>query len=329
MRLCGLIQASLAAAFVTSGGVAYAQAPTATSEYPVKTVRTVVSYAPGGATDIMARVVAQKLTEALGRSFVVDNQSGAGGVIGDALVARAAPDGYTLLATSSTFAINPAVVAKLPFDAVKSFAPIGLVAQAPFVLTVHPALPAKSVKELIALAKTRPGTLDYASAGQGTAVHLATALFSSMAGVSMTHVPYKGTGPALIDLLAGQVQLTFANILSVKPYVQSGRLRALGVSSAKRSLALPELPTVAEAGVPGYEVVSWYGWLAPAATPPTIVQRLNSEIRKIVQAPDVKERFAANGAEPLGGAPDELGERISREIARWRQVVREARVRVE
>ena len=301
----------------------------APSDYPVKTVRTIVSYAPGGATDIMARVVAQKLTESLGKSFVVDNQSGAGGVIGDSLVARAAPDGYTLLATSSTFAINPAVVAKLPFDASKSFAPIGLVAQAPFVLIVHPALPVKTVKELIALAKSRPGTLDYASAGQGTAVHLATELFSSMAGIRMMHIPYKGTGPALIDLLAGQVQLTFANILSAKPYAQSGKLRALGVSSAKRSAGLPELVTIAEAGVPGYEVVSWYGWLAPAGTPQPIVQRLNAEINKMIRAPEVRDRIAANGAEPLGGAPEELGQRVSREIARWRKVVKEAQIRVE
>jgi tripartite-type tricarboxylate transporter receptor subunit TctC len=307
----------------------FVHAQPAPAEYPTRTVRTIVSYAPGGATDIMARVVAQKLTESLGKSFVVDNQSGAGGVIGDALVARAAPDGYTLLATSSTFAINPAVVAKLPFDAIKNFAPIGLVAQAPFVLVVHPALPAKSVKDLIALAKSRPGNLDYASAGPGTAVHLATELFSSMAGISMTHIPYKGTGPALIDLLAGQVQLTFANILSAKPYVQSAKLRGLGVSSAKRSSALPELPTISEAGVPRYEVVSWYGWLAPAGTPQPIVQRLNREINKVISAPEVKNRIVANGAEPLGGTAEELGQRIGTEIARWRKVVKHAGIRVE
>lgn len=329
-RMRTIRAACVIAAVLTRPVAVYAQAsPASAGEYPVKTVRAVVSYAPGGATDIMARVVAQKLTEALGKSFVVDNQSGAGGVIGDALVARAVPDGYTLLASSSSFAINPAVVAKLPFDPLKSFAPIGLVAQAPFVLVVHPSLPAKSVKELIALAKARPGKLDYASAGQGTAVHLATELFNSMAGISMTHVPYKGTGPALIDLFAGQVQLTFANILSVKPYVQSARLRALGVSSGTRSPALPELATISESGVPGYEVVSWYGWLAPAGTPQAIVQRLNSEINKSLRAPDLKERFAANGAEALGGTPEELGQRISIEIVRWRKVVKEARVRVE
>ena len=253
----------------------------------------------------------------------------AGGVVGDGWVARAAPDGYTLLASSSSFAINPAVVAKLPFDPVKSFAPIGLVAQAPFVLVVHSSLPATSVKALIATAKAHPGTLDYASAGQGTAVHLATELFSSMAEIRMTHIPYKGTGPALVDLLAGQVRLTFANIVSARPYVQSGKLRALGVSSGTRSRALPELPTIAEGGVPGYEVVSWYGWLAPEGTPQTIVQRLNAEINKMVRAPDVKERFAANGTEALGGTPEEFGQRIVREIARWRIVVKQARVTIE
>jgi len=316
------------AAVFTQPVASYAQEASA-PPYPAKTVRAVVSYAPGGATDIMARVVAQKLTEALGRSVVVDNQSGAGGVLGDGSVARAAPDGYTLLASSSSFAINPAVVAKLPFDPVKSFAPIGLVAQAPFVLVVHPSLPAKSVKALIATAKARPGALDYASAGQGTAVHLATELFSSMAEIRMTHIPYKGTGPGLVDLLAGQVHLTFANIVSARPYVQSGKLRALGVSSGTRSRALPELPTIAEGGVPGYEVVSWYGWLAPEGTPQAIVHRLNAEINKMVRAADLRERFAASGAEPLGGTPEEFGQRIVREIARWRTVVKQARVTIE
>ena len=288
-----------------------------------------MSYAPGGATDIVARLVAQKLTETLGKSFFVENHAGAGGIIGDALVSRATPDGYTLLATSMTFAINPAVVAKLPFDAIKGFAPIGMVAQAPFLLVVHPVLPAKSVKELIALAKARPGKLDYASAGHGTAVHLAVELFSSMAGIRMVHIPYKGTGPALIDLLSGQVQLTFGNILSTRPYSTSGRLRALAVSSATRSTALPDLPTISEAGVPGYEVVSWYGWLAPAGTPHAIVQQVNGAINRSLKVGDMSQRLAANGAESVGGTPEEFGERLVREVARWRKVVKEAKVRVE
>ena len=305
------------------------QAQSAAGAYPVKPVRVVVSYAPGGATDIVARMVAQKLTESTGRSFFIDNVTGAGGVIGDSAVARAAPDGYTLLGTSSTFAINPAVVAKLPFDPVKGFAPVALVARAPFMLVVHPSVPARSVKELVALAKANPGKLDFASAGQGTAVHLAVELFNSMAGVKMMHIPYKGSGPALIDLLAGQVQLTFSNVLSSRGYVQSGRLRALAVSSAKRSAVLPQLPTVSESGVPGYETASWYGYLAPAGPPQPIVQRLNAEINNSVKAADMSERLANDGAEPVNGTPDDFGQYLAKEIARWRKVVNDAGIKVQ
>lgn len=315
-------------AAVLIGGPALAQAPGA-SGYPVKAVRVIVSYAPGGATDIMARLVAQKLTERMGRSFIIDNVTGAGGVIGDSAVARAAPDGYTLLGTSSTFAINPAVVAKLPFDPIKGFTPIALVARAPFMLVVHPSVPAKSVRELVALAKANPGKLDYASAGQGTAVHLAVELFCSMAKVKMMHIPYKGSGLALIDLLSGQVQLTFANVLSSRAHVQSGRLRALAVSSAKRSAVLPELPTVSESGVPGYDTASWYGYLAPAGTPQPIVQRLNAEIIHVIKSPDMSERLATDGAEPAGGTPDDFGQFVASEIMRWRTVVQTAGIRLQ
>lgn len=323
-----LLPAALAAATMVSGSAsAYAQDPA--GGYPTKPVRVIVSYAPGGATDIVARLVAQKLTENMGRSFIIDNVTGAGGVIGDSAAARAAPDGYTLLGTSSTFAINPAVVSKLPFDPIKGFAPIALVARAPFMLVVHPSVPAKSVKELVALAKANPGKLDYASAGQGTAVHLAVELFSSMAGVKMMHIPYKGSGLALIDLLSGQVQLTFANVLSSRAHVQSGRLRALAVSSAKRSAVLPELPTVSESGVPGYDTASWYGYLAPAGTPRPIVQRLNAEIINGINSADMSKRLATDGAEPAGGPPEEFGQFIEKEIARWRKVVKESGVRVQ
>lgn len=323
---CSKIAGAVAAAFFLPFGVSAQETSSRAGDYPTKPVRTVVSFAPGGATDIVARLVAQKLTEDLGKPFVIDNQSGAGGTIGDALVARAAPDGYTLLATSATFAINPAVVSKLPFDPIKAFAPVALVAQAPFLLVVHPGLPVTSVKDLIALAKAKPGSLDYASAGQGTAVHLTVELFSSMAGIRMTHIPYRGTGPGLIDLLAGQVQLTFGNILSSRPYVTSGKLRALGVSSAKRSAAIPELPTISEAGVPGFEVVSWYGWLAPAGTPHATVQRLNGSINKAVKSSDLSQRLAASGAEPAVGTPENFGQRLANEITRWRKVVKEAGV---
>lgn len=317
-----------AAALVPLTAFAQSAAPTA-GDYPVKPVRVIVSFAPGGATDIVARVVAQKLSENLERTFVVENHSGAGGVIGDSLVARAAPDGYTLLATSSTYAINPAVVSKLPFDPVKNFAPITLVAAAPFLLVVHPSVPATSVKELVALARRNPGKLDFASAGKGTAVHLAVELFNNMAGITMTHIPYKGTGSALIDLIAGQVQLTFGNILSTRPHVKSGKLRALAVSSAKRSTALPELPTVSEAGVAGYDVASWYAWLAPAGTPQPVVQRLNAEIVRAVRTPEITQRLASGGAELVASTPEQFGQRLATEIARWRKLVKETGIRAE
>ncbi len=328
MNHCLLPVAALVAAVTLMPSCVPAQSPSA-GGYPVKTVRVVVSYAPGGATDIVARLVAQKLTESMGRSFIIDNVTGAGGVIGDSTVARAAPDGYTLLGTSSTFAINPAVVAKLPFDPIKGFAPIALVARAPFMLVVHPSVPAKSVKELVALARANPGKLDYASAGHGTAVHLAVELFNSMAGVKMMHIPYKGSGLALIDLLSGQVQLTFANVLSSRAHVQAGRLRALAVSSAKRSAVLPELPTVSESGVPGYDTASWYGYLAPAGTPQPIVQRLNAEIINSIKSPDMSERLATDGAEPVGSTPEEFGQYLASEITRWRRVVKVAGVRLQ
>lgn len=327
MNHCILPTAALVAAVTLVPLCVQAQNPSADG-YPEKTVRVVVSYSPGGATDIVARLVARKLTENMGRSFIVENVSGAGGVIGDSTVARSTPDGYTLLGTSSTFAINPAVRAKLPFDPIDGFAAIALVARSPFILVVHPSLPVKSVKELIALAKAEPGKLDYASAGQGTAVHLAVELFNSMAGVKMTHIPYKGSGVAIIDLLAGQVQLTFANVLSSRAYVQAGRLRALAVSSAKRSSVLPELPTASESGVPGYETGSWYGYLAPAGTPRPIVRWLNVEINNAIKSSDVSQRLASDGAEPAGGPPEEFGQFVAKEIARWRKVVRESGVRV-
>lgn len=311
---------------LAAAGPALAQSP---DTYPAKPVRVIVSYSPGGATDIVARLVAAKLTEALGKPFVVENITGAGGIIGDSAAARAAPDGYTVLGTSSTFAINPAVRAKLPYDPLKNFAPISLVASAPFMLVVHPSLPVKSVKELVALAKANPGKLDYASAGQGTAVHLAVELFSSLAGVKMMHIPYKGSGPALIDLLAGQVQLTFANVLSSRAHVQSGRLRALAVSSAKRSSVLPDLPTVAESGVPGYDTASWYAYLAPAGTPPVAIQRINSAIVRSVKSPEFSRRLAADGAEPVGSTPEEFGRFLAAEIARWHKVVKSAGIRLK
>ncbi len=299
------------------------------SAYPAKPVRVVVGFAPGGATDIVARLFAQKLSESLGRSFVVENRPGGGGVTATLQVLKSPADGYVLLAVSGTYSITPAITQTLPYDPIRDLAPISLVNQSPFLVVVHPALPVKTVRDLVALAKAQPGKLDYGSAGQGSNVHLAVELLNSMAGIRMTHVPYKGTGQALIDLMAGQVQLTAANILSGLPYARSGRMRGLAVTSARRVKASPDIPTVSESGVPGYEVASWNGWLAPAATPPEILAKLNAELVKAARAPDIGERMAADGGEPLGTTPDQFRQHLIDEIARWRKVVQVAGIRVE
>jgi len=297
--------------------------------YPAKPVRVVVGLAPGGGTDIQARLFAQKLTETLGRSFIVDNRTGAGGTVAYNFVAKAPPDGYTLLAVASGYSITPAVYAKLPYDPVKDFAPISLAVEAPFLLLTHPALPVKSIKELLALLRSRPGALDFGSAGYGSSTHMALALFTTLGQFKLTHVPYKGTGPALTDGVAGQVHGLFANILSCMPYVKAGRLRALAVSGGKRSAVLPDLPTVAEGGVRDYETTTWHGWLAPAGTPSPVIQKLHAELTKAARAPDVAERLATDGGEAVGGSPETFQRLITAEIARWRKVVRDAQIKVE
>lgn len=299
------------------------------SAYPAKPVRVLLGFAPGGATDIVARLFAAKLSESLGRSFVVENRPGGGGTSATLQVIKSPPDGYTLLAVSGTFSITPAITKSLPFDSLRDLMPISLVNQSPFLVVVHPALPVKNVRDLMALAKAQPGKLDYGSAGQGSNVHLAVELLNSMGGVRMNHVPYKGTGQALIDLMAGQVQLTVANIMSGLPYARSGRMRGLAVTSARRVAASPEIPTVGESGVPGYEVTSWNGWLAPAATPPDIIARLNAELVKAAKAADINERMVADGGEALGTTPEQFRQHLISEIARWRKVVQVAGIRVE
>jgi tripartite-type tricarboxylate transporter receptor subunit TctC len=289
----------------------------------------IVGLAPGGGTDIQARLLAQRLSANLNRSFVVDNRTGAGGTVAYALVAKSPADGYTLLAVASGYSITPAVYSKLPYDPIKDFAPISLVVQAPILLMTHPSLPVKSTRELVALAKARPGVLNSASAGYGTSNHLALELFNLLAGTRITHVPYKGTGPALIDAMAGQVHVIFGNILSSLPYVRQGRLKALAVTSATRSKAVPELATVAESGVPGYETTTWHGWLAPAATPPAIINRMSGELAKAVRSPEVQESLAGDGGEPVGGSPEQFARHLVAEIARWRKVVTDAGMRVE
>ena len=297
--------------------------------YPTKPVRVVVGLAPGGGTDIIARLLTAKLSENLKRTFIVENRTGAGGTVAYALVAKAAPDGHTLLAVASGYAITPAVYPKLSYDPIKDFTPVSVVVQAPLVLMAHPALPARSVKDLLALARNPRMNLDAASAGHGTSNHLALALFNSLAKVNIAHVPYKGTGQALVDLMAGQVQVMFGNILSSLQYIKIGRIRALAVTSATRSSAMPDLPTVIESGVASYETTTWHGWLGPAGLPADIVAKLNNELARAVRSRDVLDKLSDDGGEPVAGTPEQFRSHIVSEIARWKKVVREAGIRVE
>jgi tripartite-type tricarboxylate transporter receptor subunit TctC len=297
--------------------------------YPVKPIRIVAPFPAGGGTDLFARAVAQKLTTVFGQQTVVDNRSGAGGMIGSELAARAAPDGYTLLVTSSsTHSINPHLTRKPLYDPLRDFAPVINIASAPNVLVVHPSVPARTVKDLIALAKARPGAINYASNGSGTLSHLTGELFKLQTGINMVHIPYKGGPPAVIDLVAGQVSALFAALPTVFGQVRAGKLRALAVSGAKRAATVPDVPTVAET-VPGFESVQWWAMFAPAGTPAEVVDRLNSEVAKIIADADVKTRFAAEGAEPAGGSPRDLAAFLKADYEKWGKVVKETGVRSE
>ena len=298
--------------------------------YPTKPIRLVVPFPPGGATDILARDVAQKLTEAWGQSVIVDNRPGAGGNIGSELVAKAAPDGYTIeMGTVGTHAINASLYAKMPYDHVKDFTPVILVAGVPNVLVVNPSVPANSVAEIIAYAKANPGKLNFASSGNGTSIHLSGELFKVMAGVQITHIPYKGSTPALQDLLAGQVQMMFDNLPPSLPQIKAGKLRALAVTSATRAPALPDVPTLAESGLPGFEASSWFGILAPAGTPAPIVAKLNGEIAKWLATPEAKEKLAKQGANAAGGSPDDFAKHIAAETAKWAKVVKDSGAKID
>jgi tripartite-type tricarboxylate transporter receptor subunit TctC len=301
----------------------------AQSEYPAKPVRVIVGQAPGGGNDIQTRLFAQKLSEFLGRSFVVENRTGAGSVLSYRLVASAPPDGYTLLGVSGGFTIAPAVHANLGYDPLKDLAPISLVAQAPFLLLTHPSLPVRSTKEVIALAKAKPGALTFGSAGQGSSTHLAFALFTTLATIDVLHVPYKGTGPALVDAMAGQVHMLMGNVLSSLQYAKVGKLRAHAVTTKTRSPAVPDLPTVEESGVPGYESSTWHAWFAPGGTAAPIVEKLNAELAKAVKAPDVVGRLAPDGAQPIGSSPEQLRQFIATDIERWKIVVKSANIKLE
>ena len=297
-----------------------AGAATAQSDYPSRPVRIIVPSPPSGGTDIVARVLAQHFSNAFRQQFFVENRPGAGNVIGIEAAARAAPDGYTLLASASTIALNSVLYKKVPYDPVRDFAPITLAATAPNILVVNPKLPIKSVAELIAAAKTAPGKLTYGTPGIGTSPHLCMELFKSMAGVDLQHVPYKGTAAAVMDIIGGQIDVAFATALTAKPLIDAGRLRALAVSGPRRSDALPNVPAVGQAGVPGYEAMQWYGLLAPAATPAAIVERIHAEAMVALRSPEMKARLAADGAEPLGTTPSEFGAYIKRELEKWARV---------
>ena len=299
---------------------AWPQAP-----YPTRSVRILIGFPPGQATDVIGRAIAQRLTETLGQQFFVDNRPGAAGIIGSEQAAKAAPDGYTLLMSSSgPLAVNPGLYSKLPYDPVRDFAPITVATAVPLFLVANPGFPPNSVKELVAHAKANAGKISYASGGNGVTNHLAMELFKSTAGVDMVHVPYKGGPPALTDLIAGQVSVMFETGPGALPHVKSGKLKALAVGGLNRSTAAPELPTVAESGYPGFDAVAWIALVAPAGTPPAIINRLHAEIVKMLNLPETKERFLALGAEPVGNKPEEFAAYLKSEIAKWGKVVKES-----
>ena len=312
-----------AATLIAGSGVVMAQ------EYPAKAIRVVVPFPPGGGTDYMGRVVMQKVGESLGTTVVIDNRGGAGSSIGTEIVARSPADGYTVLIISGAHAINPSIYAKLPYDSVRDFAPVTMFASGPALLVVHPTVPAKSVKELIALARARPGQLNYASAGIGTPPHLSGELFKTMAGIDMVHVPYKGNGPAYTDLIGGQVTVMFPNVSTAMAHVRAGKLRALAVTTKNRTPSAPELPTISEAGVPGYDVSSWYGLLAPAGTPPAVVSKLQTEIAKVLRSPDVSKNLTSQGLDLVGNTPEEFSAIIRSEIVKWAKVAKASGARAE
>ena len=307
----------------------FPSAQTGAQSYPVKPIRLIVPFAPGGPNDVIGRVVALKVSELIGQPVIVDNRAGAGGAVGTALVGTAPPDGYTILISgTSSLAINPSLYKKLPYDPLKDFAPVSLVGTAPSLLTMHPSVPVKSMKDLIALAKARPGQLNYASGGIGSAPHLAGELLNSMAGIKMVHVPFKGGGPSLTGVMSGQADLFMGGMSAAMPPVKSGRLRGIAVTGPKRSEFMPNLPTVAET-LPGYDVMNWYAIFAPAATPKEIIARLNSEIVKAMATPELRKRFADLATDAATSTPEELGAYHRSEIKKWAQVVKTAGIKAE
>ena len=299
-----------------------AMSAAAQTAYPTKVVRVIVPYPPGGPTDIVARVVFQQVSESTGQQFIIDNRPGAGGNIGADAVAKAAPDGYTLLVATTAHAINMSLFKNINYDVLKDFAPITLLTQGPLVLVATPNFPANNVRELIALAKAKPDTLNFASSGNGQSTHLSGELFNSMAGIKLSHIPYKGSAPALTDVIAGQVPLMFDTMLSAMPFVKSGKLKALAVTSLARSPAAPELPTIAESGLPGYSVFAWNGLLAPAGTPKSVITRLSEELKKAMALPQVKDKFSAQGFAASWNTPEQFGGFLKGEVEKWAKTVK-------
>jgi tripartite-type tricarboxylate transporter receptor subunit TctC len=297
--------------------------------YPVRPVRIIVPFPPGGATDVMARVIAQKLSEFWGQQAVVDNKPGASGTIGSDLVAKSAADGYTLLLQGTQHAINLSIYKQLPYDTLRDFTPVAYIAIAPFLLVLHPSVPANSVTELIAYIKSKPGGVNYGSSGVGGAAHLAGEMFKTAAGVELTHIPYKGAAPAMADLLGAQVPMVFDPIPTSLPHVRGGRIKALAITSAKRTPLMPEVPTVAESGLPGFEVAAWFGLYAPAATPADIVNKLNADVNRVLQLPEVKEKFAALGADSAAMTPDQFALHLRAEIAKFAKAIKESGAKAE
>jgi len=325
----GRIQSAAVAALFAYTAI-FAGSSLAQTAYPAKAIRYVVPFPAGGPLDIVARAIAQELNKSWGQPVVIDNRPGAGGNIGADLVAKAPADGYTILMGAvSTHAINVTLYNKLPYDPIRDFAPVTLITSVPNVLVVHPSVPANNVKELIALAKSRPGQLNFASGSTGSAGHLAGELFNSMAGVRMTHIPYKGAAPAVVDLMAGHVSLMFDNMSSALPNIKATRVRALAVTTLKRSPLLPQLPTISDAGLRGFDIATWFGIFAPAGAPPDIVARLNSEIVRILHTPEMKERLALLGAEPIGNKPDEFAAFVKAEIPKYAKVIQASGARAD
>ena len=306
---------------------AIAALPAAAQTYPNRPIRLVVPSSPGGGTDITGRIVANKLSEQLGQQVVVDNRAGAGTIIGIEIAAKAPPDGYTLLMGLSTLAINPSMYAKLPYDALRDLAPISLAVLSPNILTVHPSVPAKTVKEFIALAKAKPGTITFGSAGQATSPHLSGELLKVLAKIDIVHVPFKGSGQSVISSISGEIAANFPSVPTAIPYIKAGKLRGLGVTMAKRTAALPDVPSIAEAGVPGYEATQWFGMLAPAGTPRPIIDRLNHEMVKLLKSPEVRDRLIADGTDPAPTTPEEFGAYINSETEKWTKVIKAAGIK--